>query len=141
MLGSTMDLPMIQQTPIQILIVDDHDRLREGVSTSLTIFPDLELIGEAANGIEAIQLCDELQPNVVLMDLMMPEMDGVEAIGKIHQQNPEMSIIVLASFGEDDLVEAALNAGASSFLLKNISAEELVEAIRATQDSQEEKES
>ena len=117
---------------IRVLIVDDHDMLREGLASFLRAYPDLERVGEAANGSDAIRLCRDLQPDVVLMDLIMPEMDGVAAIQAIHQQWPEIRIIALSSFGEDKLVKSALRAGATSYLLKNIPAARLAEAIRAT---------
>lgn len=117
---------------IRVLIVDDHDMLREGLASFLRACPDLERVGEAANGSDAIRLCRDLQPDVVLMDLIMPEMDGVAAIQAIHQQWPVIHIIALSSFGEDKLVKSALRAGATSYLLKNIPAARLAEAIRAT---------
>jgi NarL family two-component system response regulator LiaR len=117
---------------IRVLIVDDHDMLREGLASFLRACPDLERVGEAANGSDAIRLCRDLQPDVVLMDLIMPEMDGVAAIQAIHQQWPAIRIIALSSFGEDKLVKSALRAGATSYLLKNIPAARLAEAIRAT---------
>ena len=117
---------------IRVLIVDDHDMLREGLASFLRACPDLERVGEAANGSDAIRLCRELRPDVVLMDLVMPEMDGVAAIQAIHGELPEIRIIALSSFGEDKLVKSALRAGATSYLLKNIPAARLAEAIRAT---------
>ena len=118
--------------PIRVLIADDHDLLREGLATFLEARPDLTLVGQASNGVEAVRLCRELTPDVVLMDLVMPEMDGVTAIRLIHAAQPEVQIIALTSFGDDKLVRAALDAGATSYLLKNISAARLAEAIRAT---------
>ncbi|RME69751.1 MAG: DNA-binding response regulator [Chloroflexi bacterium] len=123
---------MSQENRIRVLIVDDHDMLREGLHAFLKAFPDLQLVGEAASGVEAVRLCRELNPDVVLMDLVMPEMDGVTAIRLIHQAQPAVKIIALSSFGEDELVWSALNAGATSYLLKNISADRLAKAIRAT---------
>lgn len=123
---------MQESEKISVLIVDDHDMLREGLSTFLGAFEDLTLVGEANNGIRAIQQCRELKPDVVLMDLVMPGMDGVAAIESIHRAQPEIQIIALSSFGEERLVRSALNAGATSYLLKNISAEKLADAIRST---------
>lgn len=116
--------------PIRVLIVDDHDMLREGLTMFLKAFPDMEMVGEAANGQEAIDLCRGLSPHVVLMDLVMPEMDGVTAIRGIHAEMPKTAVIVLSSFGEERLVRSALEAGAVSYLLKNVSAESLAESIR-----------
>lgn len=118
------------KSPIRVLIVDDHDMLREGLATFLKAFPDMQMVGEAANGLEAVERCRELSPDVVLMDLLMPEMDGVAAIKDIHAERPGMAIIALSSFGEERLVRSALEAGALSYLLKNVSAESLAEAIR-----------
>lgn len=123
---------MIKPEPIQVLIVDDHDMLREGLASFLRAFHDFKLVGEASNGNEAILLCHNLKPDVVLMDLIMPEIDGVTAIQIIHQENPNIHIIALSSFNDDDMVKGALRAGATGYLLKNISANRLAEAIRAT---------
>lgn len=112
------------------MIVDDHDMLREGLITFLTAFPELEMVGETSSAQEAIDLCVSRQPDVILMDLIMPDMDGVTAIERIHKAHPQIKIIALSSFGEDTLVKRALRAGATSYLLKNISAENLAEAIR-----------
>lgn len=117
---------------IRVLIVDDHDMLREGLTTFLRAYPDLELVGEASSGSESIRQCQELNPDVVLMDLIMPEMGGVAAIQAIHQAQPHIRIVVLSSFGEDDLVRAAMQAGATSYLLKNVSANHLADAIRSS---------
>jgi two-component system, NarL family, response regulator LiaR len=125
----------MENKPIRVLIVDDHDMLREGLTTFLRAFRDLQLVGEATTGIEAIRQCQLLQPEVVLMDLLMPEMDGITAIQKIHADYPAIKIIALSSSGEEELVKSALRAGAISYLLKNVSAERLFEAIRATRFS------
>jgi NarL family two-component system response regulator LiaR len=122
---------MPEQRPIRVLIVDDHNVVREGLASFIEIFDDLELAGQAANGREALQQCKQLQPDVVLMDLVMPEMDGPTAIQLIRQAHPNIQIIVLTSFGQDDVVKTALQAGAISYLLKNITAETLADAIRA----------
>jgi NarL family two-component system response regulator LiaR len=127
---------MPEQNRIRTLVVDDHGIVREGLSTFIETSPDLEMIGEASSGPEAIRLCDQLQPDIVLMDLVMPEMDGPTAIRLIRQAHPDIQIIALTSFGQEELVKAALQAGAISYLLKNITARELVEAIRAAHAGQ-----
>jgi two-component system, NarL family, response regulator LiaR len=122
---------MTEANVIRVLIVDDQPVVRSGLGAFLLAFPDLELVGEAANGQEAIRLCDELQPDVVLMDLIMPVMDGVEAIRQLAAQHPEIGVLALSSFGDDDLVRRAMQAGAVGYLLKNVSHIALAEAIRA----------
>lgn len=122
---------MMKQDEIRVLIVDDHDMLREGLTTFLLAHSDLNLVGEAANGTEAIRMCQELQPDVVLMDLMLPDISGVTVIENVHQEYPDIHFIALSSFDENKLVQSALNAGAISYLLKNISADRLAEAIRS----------
>lgn len=119
---------------IRILVVDDHSVVRRGLSAVIATSEDLELVGEAANGRDAVCLCHRLCPDVVLMDLVMPDMDGVEATRVILQENPDTKVIALTSFTEKELVQSALRAGATSYLVKNVSAEELVEAIRAATD-------
>lgn len=115
---------------IRVMIVDDQAVVRSGLSAFLTVFDDLELVGEAGNGLEAVRLCDQLLPDVIIMDLMMPEMDGVEATRLIHAHHPEVRILVLTSFPEEDLVQKAMQAGAISYLLKNTAAPELIAAVR-----------
>ena len=117
--------------PIRVLLVDDHMMVRRGLATFLKIFDDLELAGEAADGDEAIQLCAQVKPDVVLMDLVMPGMDGVAATHAIRQQFPEMQVLALTSFKEEERVQNVLQAGAIGYLLKDISADDLAEAIRA----------
>lgn len=117
---------------IRVVVADDHDMLREGLATFLSMHKDLMLVGEVASGAEAFRLCQEIEPDVVLMDLIMPEMDGVTTIKLIHAAQPQIRIIALTSFGDADLVRAALQAGATSYLLKNVTADRLAEAIRAT---------
>ena len=122
---------MTEHEPIRVMIVDDHDMLREGLMAFLRVYPSLNLVGEAANGQEAVRRCQDLQPDVVLMDLVMPEVDGVETTRRVLEICPSTRVIALTSFGDDDLVRRALKAGAISYLLKNVSAEELAEAIQA----------
>ena len=122
---------MTQPGSIRVLIVDDHAVVRSGLTAFLTAFDDLELVGEAGGGEEALRKCRELQPDVVLMDLVMPVMDGAAATRAIRQACPNVQVLALTSFQEDELVQGALQAGAIGYLLKNISAEELAQAIRA----------
>jgi NarL family two-component system response regulator LiaR len=122
---------MTEPNPIRVMIVDDHDMVRSGLGVFLEAFDDLELVGEAADGKEAIRLCAEVQPHVVLMDLVMPEMDGIEATRAIRQAYPTVQVIALTSFNDQDLVQGALQAGAVGYLLKNASIDELAAAIRA----------
>lgn len=121
---------MSQQNPIKVLLVDDHAVVRSGLGAVLMSYDDMSLVGEASNGEEAIKLCEKLKPDVVLMDVMMPVMDGVTATKIIHERFPDIRIITLTSFKEKDMVEGALKAGAMSYLIKSVSAEELVAAIK-----------
>ncbi|MBZ0294661.1 MAG: response regulator transcription factor [Anaerolineae bacterium] len=115
---------------IRIVIVDDHAVVRSGLSDFVLAFDDLDLVAEADGGKQAVELCRQLQPDVVLMDMVMPDLDGATATRLIRETNPDIQIIALTSFREEDLVNAALKAGAIGYLLKNISAEELAAAIR-----------
>ncbi len=115
--------------PIRVMIVDDHGMVRKGLITYLENLPDIQIAGEARDGREAISLCDELRPDVILMDLVMPEMGGVAATRVIHQRWPQIQLIALTSFQEKELVQDALQAGAISYLLKNVTGEELHQAI------------
>jgi NarL family two-component system response regulator LiaR len=121
---------MSEVDPIRVLLVDNHAVVRSGLSAFLLAFDDLELIGEAGSGEEAVRLCDRLRPDVVLMDLVMPGMDGAQATRAIREKCPSIQVVALTSFKEQDLVEAALEAGAIGYLLKNVSADELAKAIR-----------
>ncbi len=122
---------MLETKPIRVLLVDDHAVVRSGLSAFLSIYDELELAGEARDGAEAVRLCKQVHPDVVLMDLVMPEMDGATATRQIRQACPHTQVIVLTSFREDELVQGALQAGAIGYLLKNVAADELARAIRA----------
>lgn len=115
---------------IRILIVDDHDIVREGQRALIESEPGMELVGEAKDGIEAVDLTDRLQPDVILMDLHMPKKDGIEAITEIKGENPEARILVLTSFNEDENVYAAIRAGAMGYLLKDSSPQKILKSIR-----------
>ena len=115
---------------IRVLIVDDHEMVRGGLAAFLHTADDLELAGEAETGEEAVQLCASVQPDVVLMDLMLPQMDGIDATRTIRQRHPHVQIIALTSFRDEQLVQGALQAGAISYMLKNVGAEQLAAAIR-----------
>jgi len=116
---------------IKVMIVDDHAVVRSGLSAFLLAFDDLEHVGDATGGADAVSKCISLRPDVVLMDLVMPDVDGAEATRRIKEACPEVQVIALTSYKEDDLVQGALKAGALSYLLKNVSADELAGAIRA----------
>jgi two-component system, NarL family, response regulator LiaR len=120
----------MNKQPIRVLLADDHAVVRSGLGAVLAASDDMILVGEAGDGEEAVQLCEEMQPDIVLMDLLMPRMDGVAATEMIHKRWPHIHIIALTSFKEKEYVEGALKAGAMSYLLKNITAEELSTAIR-----------
>jgi len=115
---------------IRILIADDHAIVREGLRALIDTERGMELVGEAADGVEAVLRAHSLQPDVILLDLVMPRKDGIEAIGEIKQENPEARILVLTSFAEDDKVFPAIKAGALGYLLKDSSPQELLQAIR-----------
>lgn len=117
--------------PIRVMLVDDHAVVRSGLSAFLAAFDDLELVGEAADGSEAVALCSRVQPDVILMDLVMPRMDGATATRIIREKYPAVQIIALTSFKEDELVQNALMSGAIGYLLKNVGADDLAKAIRA----------
>jgi NarL family two-component system response regulator LiaR len=116
---------------IRVMLVDDHAVVRSGLSAFLMAYEDLEMVGEAANGAEAVRLCRSFKPDVVLMDLLMPEMDGAKATKAIRAVCPHIQVIALTSFREKDLVQSALEAGAIGYLLKNVSGDELAAAIRS----------
>jgi NarL family two-component system response regulator LiaR len=113
------------------MIVDDHDMVRKGLAAFLKVKADLELVGEASDGQEALEVCEQVQPDVILMDLVMPKMSGAEAIRAIRERWPQVQVIALTSFQEKELVQKTLQAGAISYLLKNVSVDDLADAIRA----------
>ena len=117
--------------PIRVMIVDDHLMVRRGLATFLKVFKNFKLVGEADSGESAVQLCVKLQPDVVLMDMVMQSMDGAAATRLIRKQCPSAQVIALTSFKDEILVKSALQAGAISYLLKGVSASELAQAIRA----------
>ncbi len=117
--------------PIKVMIVDDHAVVRSGLGAFLLAFDDLQLVGEAGSGREAVVMAETARPDVILMDLMMPDMDGSSATLAIRSRWPNIQVVVLTSFRDDELVKGALEAGAIGYLLKNVSADELADAIRA----------
>ena len=126
---------------IRVLVVDDHAVVRQGLRTFLELQDEaprdgapalpIEVVGEAANGVEAVNLAGRLQPDVVLLDLVMPEMDGIEATSRILEDSPHARVIILTSFGDEDKVFPAIRAGAQAYLLKDIAPDDLVQAVRA----------
>ncbi len=119
------------ESPIRVLIVDDHAVVRSGLGTFLMVYEDLEQVGEADSGEEALRLCEEHRPDVILMDLVLPGQDGATATRIIRERWPETQVIALTSFKEEELVQSALQAGAISYLLKDVSADDLADAIRS----------
>lgn len=122
---------MSEEQPIRVILVDDHAVVRTGLATFLATCADIELVGEARNGEQALLVCEETVPDVVLMDLVMPGMDGLEATRRIRQRYPTVQVVALTSFRDDDLVQGVLNAGAIGYLLKDVSASALADAVRA----------
>ena len=122
---------MDNSPPIRVMLVDDHKMVRKGLGVFLEAKPGLELVAEAKDGEEALLKCGPAKPDIILMDLVMPKMDGVTAIRAIRERHPEVQIIALTSFQEKELVNEALQAGAISYLLKNVSAIDLFDAIQA----------
>jgi NarL family two-component system response regulator LiaR len=116
---------------IRVVVVDDHAIVREGLRTFLEMLPDIELVGEAGNGEEALAVAAKERPDVVLMDLVMPVMDGIEAIRRLHADSPQIKVIALTSFTDDDKLYPAIKAGAAAYLLKDVGPQQLAEAIRA----------
>ncbi len=122
---------MTEPTPIRVMIVDDHLLVRDGLKLLLSTFDDLEVVALAEDGQQAMDLCPQVQPDVVLMDIVMPKVDGPTATQRIRESSPQVAVIALTSFLDEELVQGAIGAGATSYLLKNVSATQLAEAIRA----------
>jgi NarL family two-component system response regulator LiaR len=120
----------MSRTPTRVLLVDDHAVVRGGLHFFLDGVVDIEVVGEASNGAEALEKATELAPDVIVMDMKMPEMDGIAATRQIHQRFPHVRVLVLTSFTEGELVQQALNAGAIGYLLKDATGHELISAIR-----------
>jgi NarL family two-component system response regulator LiaR len=120
-----------QADAVRVLIVDDHAVVREGLRTFLGMLPGIELVGEAAGGAEALALAAKARPQVVIMDLVMPQMDGIEATRRFRQEHPDVKVIVLTSFADDNKLFPALRAGAVAYLLKDVGPQELADTIRA----------
>ena len=121
---------MSESAPIRVYITEDHAIVRKGIRALLTLEPGIEVVGEAGNGLEAVQGIERSRPDVILMDLVMPEMDGIEAIRQVLARRPEARILVLTSFGSEDKVFPAIKAGAIGYLLKDSEPGDLVRAIR-----------
>ncbi len=127
---------MIPVNPIKVMIVDDHPVVRDGLKNMLLAFDDLMLVGEAENGNAALACCSQSLPDVILMDIIMPEMDGINAARAILAQYPQVRIIMLTSYPKDDLIQESLEAGAIGYLLKNASIDTLAGAIRSAYSGQ-----
>jgi NarL family two-component system response regulator LiaR len=125
-----MEERIMNNTPIRVLVVDDHPVVRDGLKLTISVSPGLQWVGQADNGEAGVESCASLQPDVVLMDLMMPKMDGVAATQIIRQRHPDIKIVVLTSFDDKNLVQRALRAGATSYMMKNASMETLVDTIQ-----------
>jgi NarL family two-component system response regulator LiaR len=123
-----MAIPAV--TKIRVLIADDHAVVRQGLRTFINLQEDMEVVGEANDGAQAVELAGDLLPDVILLDLVMPQMDGVEATKQILERSPKSHILILTSFGEDDKVFPAIRAGAQGYLLKDIHPEALIQAVR-----------
>jgi len=116
----------------RVVVVDDHHAVRTGISAVLLAVNDIELVGAAADGQEALRVCEEVRPDVVIMDLKLPKVDGITAIRELRQRHPDVQVLALTSFPDEYWVQEALNAGATGYLLKNVELDALVAAVRAT---------
>jgi NarL family two-component system response regulator LiaR len=122
---------MNREQPIRVMIVDDHMMVRDGLNIFLSVYDDIEVVAEAEDGDQAVAICAEARPDVILMDLVMPKVDGPTATLRIRETQPQVRVIALTSFVEDDLVQRAIQAGAIGYLLKDVRSDQLAEAIRA----------
>ena len=120
---------MSEPNPIRVLVVDDHRVVREGLCALMNAWPELQVVGEASDGVAAVAQARSLRPDVILMDLVMPRLGGIEAISEIVQQDPHVQVLVLSSYSEDDKVVQAIRAGALGYLLKESSSRDLIQAI------------
>ena len=127
---------MTEPAPIRVLLVDDHGVVRRGLRGYLELLDDIEVVGEAENGLIGVEMSAELSPDVILMDLVMPQLDGIGAIGRIKAAQPDVQIVALTSFIEEEKVTAALEAGASGFILKDADADDVAAAIRAAHNDE-----
>ena len=125
-----------EQGKIRVMVVDDHDMVRRGLAAYFNTYPDLILVGEASDGKEALEVCKSQRPDVVLMDLIMPGLGGIEATRRIREQYPDTQVIALSSYQDKDLVKKAIQVGAISFLLKNVSGDDLADAVRSANAGQ-----
>jgi len=116
---------------IRVMVVDDHDMVRRGLAAYFKTHPDLILVGEASEGQEALEVCQSQRPDVVLMDLIMPGMGGIEATRRIREKYPDTQVIALTSYQDKDLVQKAIRVGAISYLLKNVTGDDLADAVRS----------
>ncbi len=121
---------MSETMPIRVMLVDDHLMVRDGLRVFLSMYDDLQIVAEAEDGAEAFDLCAKVQPDVILMDIVMPNVDGPSATARIRETFPQVQIIALTSFLEEDLVQRAIQAGASGYLLKDVNPDKLAQAIR-----------
>lgn len=128
--------PAAQSERIRVLVADDHRLIRAGLIVLLENFEEFEFVGEAADGATALKLCERLRPDVVLMDITMPIMDGIEATARIHERYPEIKVLMMTSLGDEDYIQRAFKAGAAGYLMKNVSLEELAQAIREVYQGQ-----
>ena len=121
---------MVKTNPVRVMIVDDHLMVRDGLMVFLSIYDDIDVVGEAEDGEQALALCEQVEPDVVLMDILMPNMDGPTATERIRSANPDIQVIALTSFADEELVQRALQSGAISYVLKNVHSDRLAQAIR-----------